>query len=538
LIQAGIPVPEGLAEMTVELAPLEDHPDSDPTCPSYQSEHYKAKKDDLDFILDMFIGNAAWVSRSGEITDKGKANNHLPQYSEEPKEEYEMRIKLSPFEHYFEPAVTDYPGLLCELEPSSRVFKGLTDAWKDIDGQGNDLPTFFLEADKLVLRDGFMGVLVEMPTLDNQDVPPILTDTDITTYPIRPYLVGIERKDIINWSYTTLNGKLRFKRVTIRQWVTDEDGLFGELTYCQYKVFLGDGSCSTYVLVKIQDEVFSVLISQSQNSLGRIPITLYSIRAEKPFQSEPLLIRLADANREYYRLYSEYRDAIRKVNCPVPVRSGLIVPGQTDFEDVPPIVIGSNTGIDVPSDGDFKFAEPTGNALQTTRSELDRMVTQMERHSLSLISGDGANSYRTAEEVKHRATRVQNTLSGLATQKESVIDQIDEDWRAYYNKKPIPSQKEPTVKVNRELLKDPISPNEMIAISTLAEKHQISKLTALKMFREGKRIPKDTNIEEELKLIEEDIEAAIKLLPTTNANPVKKVGNPDVQPTANSKSQK
>lgn len=484
------------------LAPLEKHPGDNPELPSYQSPAYRDYQSELQFVRDIAEGQSAWISPLGEVKDITKAKQFLPPYAGEPSGEYFRRLAQSNFNNFFSTAITQFPGLLQEYRIGDDIFDPLLDAWGDIDSQGNDLPSFFLDADELVIRDGFCGILVEMGVPGEEaHIAPILTIDDIGNYPLRPYLVTVPREDILNWAFVWSEGAAKLERITVRQWVSQPQGKYGQITYPEYRVYLAGGICESYVLIEVGDsegksEIIPLLVSATQNSLGEIPFVIYAARRTNNLDATPPLKGLAELNLAYFRLYSEYRDAIHKVNCPTAVRVGLITPGQSDFDKLPPIILGTNTGIDVPQGGDFKFAEPSGAALATTRTELDSLERQMNKRSLGFLAGQSDGQARTAEEIKRSAVQTQATLATMAGQKDSVLGRVHELWSAYYGQ-PVAQTSVSALSVSKELLQEPMTPEEIGAVSKLAQLRQISLLTALKIFKEGKLLPKGTAPETE-----------------------------------------
>jgi MFS superfamily sulfate permease-like transporter len=90
---------------------------------------------------------------------------------------------------------------------------------------------------------------------------------------------------------------------------------------------------------------------------------------------------------------------------PVPVRRGaLLMDGQTP----PPLVIGPNSVVDVPVDGDFRFAEPTGSSLQQQQEHLRLIEELINNETLAFMSGQEAV---TATQARLQAGQVRTLLS-------------------------------------------------------------------------------------------------------------------------------
>ncbi|MHC5732925.1 MAG: hypothetical protein ACYTXY_54600, partial [Nostoc sp.] len=76
------------------------------------------------------------------------------------------RTKRCTFDNRFEPAIKDYAGLLSIFSLNDNVAESIESNKDNIDQMGNDLWTFFHEADQYCLRDGWCGVMVEFPPED------------------------------------------------------------------------------------------------------------------------------------------------------------------------------------------------------------------------------------------------------------------------------------------------------------------------------------------------------------------------------------
>lgn len=498
-------------EIKVEVMPLEEHPTEDITMPCYEHPAFRSNKAQLAFVNDMTQGLDAWLGDDGEILDWQKAKNYLPPYMDEEDADYADRLKLSVFDNYMEETISGFAGVLTDFHATENAFKPFVDTWDDIDTNGNNLVSFMTEADQLVMRDGFCGLLVDMDRFDEMSNLPetaissIITDSDIEAYPLRPYLVIIERGSIINWKTRKKKGKnpTNLVHLVLRQWETVPYE-YGEISYPVYRHYMENGTCDTYLLLKNnQDKPFALRIRSTQNTLGYIPFVLYDEAATKPFNAKPIFLELARKNRDYYRLYSEYRDAMRKMNCPVPVRKGLITPGQTDFDEVPALRIGPNTGIDLPENGDFYFAEPTGRALPTTREELDKILVSIQRHGLNFLKGD-SDANRTATEVSLESAQTEASLKKLGSEKQTALNTVETIWADYYRKKPTRTNGSPNIIVNQSILDDILNSEDVARYSEMTAKGQLSLHTLWEILRQGRRLPRGHKPEEEEQRIEEE----------------------------------
>jgi hypothetical protein len=503
-----------------KLTPDHRVPTDDPDLPSYESESYRQSKAQLEFIMDMFEGFNRWKNAE-EITDLEKAKRYLPQWAMEPRSAHESRIKRTEFSNFFAPAVKGFPGFLSDIKTLDTLYPGLVEHESNVDLQGNNLISFCWQADLKAVRDGFCGILLDMPKpeLDSQGnkVKKTLADRNLP----RPYLVLIDRRDILSIHITIIDGKLTIEQVTIREFVSQRCGRFGTEVITRYRTFWCDGEYKVEVIVDDKDGKCKALeIDAGCTDLRESPLVLYSATDICPLEAAPPLESLAETTRAYYELNSEYREIILKLNTPVAVRTGLLQPGMVNVNELPPIIIGSNTGIDLPTGGTFSFESPDGSVLETDRLELDRMIAKINAESLKFFSGvEGEN--KTATEVRMSATQTKATLQGMALLKESALEQISEKWARFYGH----IGQGGTCTVNCDLLQLPLTEGEINALSSLATANHISVITLLELLKEGKRLPEAIKPSQEVRRIEAQFKLKLRQAADTQKQKVKQNAN-------------
>ena len=448
-----------------QLCPDEKVPKDDPNFPSYENAEYNGVEEDLELVSNIYSGGKS-------------VSCYLPQWEREPKSAYQHRLDRTLFQNFFKPAVNGFPGFLSDIRSTDTLYQGLQDCLEDVDLQGNDFPSFLWQCDLKVIRDGYCGILVDMQRLprDANGDKVIKTLADQSKVTVRPYLVLVDRRNILS-GYESNN------RITIREFVNQPVGNFGSQSVTRYRTFFNDGSYALQVILLRDNEPVLMTIEDGVSDLKEIPLILYSATDTNPSCAVPPLLNLAEKNKAHYELYSEYRELIHKVNNPTAVREGIITPGQTDFSNLPPIVLGANTGIDIPAGGRFHFVSPSTDCFVTDRTELDKLEVSMSMDTLKFLTSDSGN--KTATEVQMDSSQTQATLSGLATLKESTIEQVAEKWARYYGDKGMGG----TCKVNKDLLSMPLSSQDMAVLSNLATQNQLSIITLLEMLQAGKRLP-------------------------------------------------
>jgi Domain of unknown function (DUF4055) len=480
-----------------KLAPPHRVKVDDSNLPSYQGSFYRDSANDLEFIADIYAGSKAWVS------DDSKAKTYLPPFSKEGSDSYKARLKRSLFNNFFAPACKGFPGFLADLQGVETLHPNLVECLDDIDLCGNNFVSFLWQCDLKVIRDGFCGILIDMPRIPRDDNGKKLVRTlaDQKTFKTRPYLVLLDRRNILSASCDMIQGKLQLHRVTIREYVDQPVGKFGTETITRYKTFGSDGSYCVEVLIEQNNDILSLVLEEGFSDLKECPIVLYSATDINPLEAEPPLYNLAEKNRYYYELASEYRDIIHKMNVPVPVRVGLMQPGNPD-QVIPPMILGA--GVDVPQNGNFFFAELQGNVLETDRTELTALEISMNADSLRFLSS--GNGGKTATEAILESTQVKANLNGMATLKESALQEISAKWGAFSGDKGYRGE----CKVNRDLLKMPLTEGEINALSKLATESHISVISLLEMLKAGDRLPEGIQPSQEIQRLAAQFKLRLK----------------------------
>jgi Domain of unknown function (DUF4055) len=420
---------------------------------------------------------------------EGRERAYLPKEAKEPPQAWNDRIRRTTFDNRFEPAIKDYAGLLSVFSLNDDTAQSILDNQNNIDQMGNDLWTFFHEVDQYCLRDGWCGVMVEYPPED----PNINSQADLLESDRRPYLVLIDRRDILNWQTTKMNGKPQLTRVTIRETRLEPDGDYGEKEAVYYRVLI-PGEYFVFQIIEIKGESQLLLVEQGTTSLAEIPLVYYSVTESGLFSAKAPFLNLAKLNIEHFQKRSQLNEVLRKCNLPVPVRRGLIKTVD-DLKKVPPLVIGPNSVLDIPADGDFFFAEPTGVAIAASKDDIKDLEAAMDRMTLDFLTS--GEHQKTATEVLLDSTKTSANLKGVARRKESAMQQIFKLWVAYTGE-----SNGGGISQDESLLSIPLTPEQTGKLEDLQTQGLISHRTLLLLLQAGKVLPRQFDIDAEVSLTE------------------------------------
>ena len=468
---------------------LVSHPIDDPTLVSYVRPELRDLHIELERVNDCF------TLMRGEKTK----SKYLFQEPGEPDAAYQSRLNRSTYTPTFRDAIRAFAGLLGNYQESD-LPATLDTNIENVDMMGSSLAKFLNDLDQLVLRDGGAAVLVEMP--EEQEIESALEEIQAGR---RPYLVHIERSNIINWRTEMKGGREVVQQAVIRclEERQSEEGAFGTHLEPVY-VHLTPGMFTKYELRRGAGDTKwqQVVIAQGATSLPVVPLVWMGATGSKFGIGSIPLAGLADLSIQHFQVRSDLAELLHKCAMPVPVRKGA----PTDAHGRPaPLTIGPNTAIDLPNEGDFSFAEPSGSSLQRHQEEITHVESLMDRSSLSFMYGQGGN--RTATEAALQGSQVQAQVKTLIENKESAVDLIVRLWAAYTAEK---VGGESGIEISDSLIQRPLEAPEVQSYLNLFGENAISHQTLLEELQRGHALSQEIDIEEEIARIDEEKKKAME----------------------------
>ncbi len=454
----------------------------DPTLPTWKHPVLQNIEPDLELLGDCWSGL------------RGKESDYLPQEQKEPDQAFQARLSRATYVPSFRKAVEGYAGVfsqftLTDLPPSLEAERD------DCDQHGNNLQAFFAMADCLSMRDGGCAVMVEMP-------PEIVIESEAERLALgrQPYLVLIERKNILNWKTEFIAGQEVLTQATILEWREVENGDFGFVLEPFFRVLTPGGFQVWQINKSVGARQKLVMVEEGQTSIEDVPLTWYSPQPQRWGHGLPPFRELSLLTLQHYRSRSDLSELLHRCALPVPVRRGaLMMDGQTP----PPLVIGPNSVVDVPEGGDFAFAEPAGTSLAQQQQHLAHIEGLINKETLAFMSGD--SQAMTATQARLQAGQVQSGLSLAAAQKSSLFEQLQFLWIEYTGEEATGS-----LEVAPQALEQRFEPQQIEQIRSLSDGGYLSKQTALQLLQRGGVLPIDFDVEEEIQGLESSDRAALE----------------------------
>lgn len=495
------------------------HPTKDPGLASYHRPELEVMLPGLELALD------CWnlLDTKGRGSAKSK---YLHKEPAEPNSAYQERLHRSTYTPIYRDSIRAYAGLLSRFQvmfgPPS-----MTNNENNIDLQGSSIQSFWNHCDELAIRDGGVYIMVDMMPDDGAS-----NYLDQMSDGRRPYLITIERKDVINWSVDYVNGREIVRHATIRQLqsIPDPTGYGVKIEPVYY--VLKPGRVESYLLEKVDGKWIQKQFRPTiQTTLPVVPLVWYGASTPRFAQGDMPMNGLAELSIQHYQVRSDLHELLHKCAMPVPVRKGA--PVGPDGRAAP-LVLGPNTAVDLPSEGgEFKFAEPTGLSLARHQAEIKQIEALMDRSGLNFLYG--AN-IKTATEASLRASQVASQVSALVRNKTASFMATMKLWAAYAGEL-ASLVRESGISINDSLINRPIDPSGIAQLINLKNSGILSRRTVLDELQRGGILDPDLKIEDEETRLQEDEDKKIveeeKIARAAAEAVQRQPGNPNPNQTEN-----
>ena len=473
------------------------HPVNDDSLASYHRPELVALLPGLELALD------CWnlLDTKGRGSEKSK---YLHKEPAEPSTAYMERLHRSTYTPIFRDSIRAYAGLLNRFQlvdppPSMRL------AEQNIDLQGSSVYSFWNACDEYAIRDGGTFIMVDMPPASGET-----NYLDEKKEGRRPYLIRIDRKDVINWSVEYIGGREYIRHATVRQLRSrpSEKG-YGCIIEPIYLV-MRPGQVETYRLEKKDSKWVQVQERVVKTTLPIVPLVWYGASSSRFAQGDLPMNGLAELSIQHYQMRSDLQELLHKCAMPVPVRKGATV--GPDGRPAP-LILGPNSAVDLGETGDFNFAEPTGRSLERHQSEITHTEELMDRSGLNFLYGA---SIKTATEASLRAAQISSQVSALIRNKVSSFVTVMRLWAVYAGERAALTA-ESGIQINDSLINRPIDPSGIAQMVNLFNARLLSRQTVLEELQRGGVLDPDLKVPMELERLNQEL--AEEPAPPTSVEP-------------------
>jgi hypothetical protein len=298
------------------------------------------------------------------MRDSGKI--YLPKWPLEEERDWVARRDSTSLFPAFADAVDAMVGkplgepIICENVPAE-----IEAALENVDLTGRDLDTFARDWFKDGIIDGISWVIVDYPV-----IPEGATLAQERAIGARPYLVHIPLTNIVSWYSALENGKQVMKEFRYRETIEIVDKW--EIKNTERIRVWRPGEVEVWEERK-NGWVMLPELSGKTRKMDGIPIVCFAPGRTGYFTALPPLETLAWLNVTHWQSSSDQRNILHVARVPMRFGKKLNRNATTgDLEIGPQTVLMSED-----KDGDFKYVEHTGKAIESGRQDLVDLKEEM-----------------------------------------------------------------------------------------------------------------------------------------------------------------
>lgn len=380
--------------------------------PSTVSPAVEAMRQDW-AVVDALMGGTKAMRAAGTL--------FLPKFPKENDQDYKDRLHRSTLLPAYSETIKNNTGRVF-AEPISLnddVPDDIAEYTENIDLQGNNLQVWSQSFFSNGLDKGLCHVLVDYPpTMD------IKTRADEIAAGVRPYVVTIRSGQVIGWKSSVVNGAEVLTQFRYMEAVEEDDPENSFVTVCipQIRV-LEPGLWQTYRKQRGTDGKDSwVLYDEGKTSLDIIPLVTFYTNRTGFMTATPPLMEVAHLNVKHWQSQSDQDNILHVARVPMLAVIGVEAPSQDGLPGNE-ITIGTNAATYLPLQGDMKFVEHTGKAIDAGRQSLLDLEDQMRMAGAKLLQKE-KQATKTAAQAEEEAAQELSPLETMAGSFEDAIDQV------------------------------------------------------------------------------------------------------------------
>jgi hypothetical protein len=366
-------------------------------------------------IVDALMGGTKAMRAAGET--------FLPKWPKEEAKAYDDRLKLSTLLPAYSETVHNMTGRVF-AEPivlGDDVPPQITEYSENIDRQGNNLQVWAQSLFSLGLSHGLCHVLVDYPATEG-----LRTLADEKQSGVRPYAILIRPEQVLGWKSESRGGEQMLSQFRYMEMVEepDPDNEFATKPVKQIRV-LEPGKWSIYREVKDDKggKKWALHGNPGPTTLDYIPLATFYTKRTGFMTATPPLLELAHLNVKHWQSQSDQDNIMHIARVPL-----LAVIGVDD--DNWAMTVGTSEATRLPKEGDMKWVEHTGKAIEAGRQSLQDLVDDMRIAGAKLLHKE-KQATKTAAQAEEEAAQEMSPLETMAGQLEDCIDQVFQffaDW--------------------------------------------------------------------------------------------------------------
>lgn len=358
---------------------------------------------------------------------RAAGTSFLPRWPGEEKESYDARLATATLF----PAFGRTLGVMSGKPFSKQITLGEDTPAKiktwcdDVDLQGNSLHTFAAMMMDEALGFGLAGILVDYPRVSGAR-----TLADERAIGARPYMVAIRHNQILGWKAQRSNGATVLTQLRLAESKEVDDGEFGVKQVPRVRV-LTPGAWAVYMPGAKQEDDW-VLEEEGATTLQAIPFAPVYGRKRGFMDGVSPLLDLAYLNVKHWQSQSDQDTILHVARVPILALIGGDDPG-VDGTGGTQLTVGASAAVRLPKDGDLKFVEHTGAAIEAGAKSLEALEDQMIQTGAELLVQKPGQ--RSATEASNDAEANKSELQRITEGFEDSLDQALQFMAAWVNEK-------------------------------------------------------------------------------------------------------
>lgn len=366
---------------------------------------------------------------SGTTAMRAAKTKYLPQWPNETDTSYANRLATATLFPAFARTVEVLAG-----KPFSKPITISDDvparlkAWcENIDLQGRNLHTFAAASFTDALAEGIAGILVDFPpTTDEQGNRLYPTQAAEQKAGVRPYFLQIKYENVLGWKSERIQGVETLTQLRLLECAVEPDGDFHEKEIEQVRV-LTPGKWEVWREATTgEGRKEWRKHKEGATTLQKIPfVPAYGKRTGFMMGTPPLL-ELAHLNIEHWQSKSDQQTILHVARVPILFAKNLDV----DENGNAKLVVGASSAItSSDKDGDLKYVEHTGKAIEAGRASLQDLEHMMRQIGAELLVIKPGNTTIKQTEADNEPSMC--ALQRIAEDQEDALDaalQLMAEW--------------------------------------------------------------------------------------------------------------
>jgi len=362
-----------------------------------------------------------------------------------------------------------------------------------------------------VLLQGRQGVLVSYPDIDTTN----MSKQEVEDRNIHAYSALYKTEDIINWKLEKVAGKLVPTLVVLTELADNPDNtdIFDTAKVTLHRVLQLDEEGyykqSTYYVTSspsattpsrdgalagatLHSEYYPLINGEKFTYIPFFPITPTGISWN--IERAPMS-GIANINISLYQNSAEYESGISITASPT-----LVLKGYQKDEKDGQIVLGGNSAILLPADGDAKFLEYESAGLGDIEKAMNTKKKDMAVLGLKILSseqnvneGEGAASVNSVAE-QASVTSIAHSVSEALTQALQLMVKWDN---------PDIDVDDVIVKLNTDFKPNALTANQLNSLTVLWKSMGLSDLEMFNILKRGEILPAEMTYEQHQKQLKE-----------------------------------